>query len=64
MCSSKTSNTGALQPVSTWYEPRSGRFDVSFEIGNEAGTTPTTLRFTGTAIETVEAARADAGRRA
>ncbi len=52
----EASNTGALQPVSTWYEPRSGRFDVSFEIGNEAGTTPTTLRFTGTAIETVEAA--------
>jgi flagellar basal body P-ring formation protein FlgA len=52
----EASNTGAMQPVSTWYEPRSGRFDVSFEIGNDAGTTPTTLRFTGTAIETVEAA--------
>ena len=52
----EASNTGAMQPVSTRYEPRSGRFDVSFEIGNDAGTTPTTLRFTGTAIETVEAA--------
>ena len=50
------SNTGALQPVSTRYDPRSGRFDVSFEIANEAGTAPTELRFTGTAIETVEAA--------
>jgi flagellar basal body P-ring formation protein FlgA len=52
----EASNTGALQPVSTWYEPRSGRFDVSFEIGNDTGAMPTTLHFTGTAIETVEAA--------
>ena len=52
----EASNTGAMEPVSTRYDPRSGRFDVSFEIGNEAGTTPTTLRFTGTAIETVDAA--------
>jgi flagella basal body P-ring formation protein FlgA len=49
------SNSGALQPVSARYEPRSGRFDVSFEIGNDAGV-PTRLRFTGTAVETVEAA--------
>jgi flagella basal body P-ring formation protein FlgA len=52
----EASNTGTMEPVSTRYDPRSGRFDVSFEIGNEAGTTPTTLRFTGTAIETVDAA--------
>jgi flagella basal body P-ring formation protein FlgA len=50
-----TSNTGALQPVSARFEPRSGRFDVSFEIGGD-GNTPTRLRFTGSAIETVEAA--------
>jgi flagella basal body P-ring formation protein FlgA len=50
------SNTGALQPTSVRYEPRSGRFDVSFEIGNEANKAPTRLRFTGSAIETVEAA--------
>ena len=50
------SSTGALQPVSARYEPRNGRFDVSFEIGNEANTAPTKLRFTGSAIETVEAA--------
>jgi flagellar basal body P-ring formation protein FlgA len=49
------SNTGNLQPVAARYEPRSGRFDVSFEIANDAGT-PTKLRFTGNAIETVEAA--------
>src|ERR1700723_605020 len=49
-------NNGTLQPVSARYEPRSGRFDVSFEIANDNIATPTRLRFTGTAIETVEAA--------
>jgi flagella basal body P-ring formation protein FlgA len=38
------------------YEPRNGRFDTSFEIANEANGVRTKLRFTGTAIETVEAA--------
>ena len=38
------------------YDPRNGRFDVTFEIANDNGTAPTKLRFTGTAIETVEAA--------
>jgi flagella basal body P-ring formation protein FlgA len=52
----EASNTGAMEPVSTRYDPRSARFDISFEIGNDAGTTPTRLRFTGTAIETVDAA--------
>src|SRR3984957_3783099 len=51
----EASNTGAMQPVSSRYDARSGRFDVSFEIGNDAGA-PTKLRFTGSAIETVEAA--------
>jgi flagellar basal body P-ring formation protein FlgA len=51
-----TSNTGALQPVSARFEPRSGRFDVSFEIGSDSGNTPARLRFTGSAVETVEAA--------
>jgi flagella basal body P-ring formation protein FlgA len=50
------SNSGALQPVSARYEPRSGRFDVSFEIGNDGNSAPTKLRFTGAAVETVEAA--------
>jgi flagella basal body P-ring formation protein FlgA len=49
------SNIGNLQPAAVRYEPRSGRFDVSFEIANDASA-PTKLRFTGTAIETVEAA--------
>jgi flagella basal body P-ring formation protein FlgA len=50
------SNTGAMQLVANRFEPRSGRFDLTFEIGNDAGLAATRLRFTGTAIETVEAA--------
>ena len=49
-------NNGAMQPISVRYEPRSGRFDVSFEIANDINSTRTKLRFTGTAIDTVEAA--------
>jgi flagellar basal body P-ring formation protein FlgA len=49
-------NSGAMQPVSVWFEPRNGRFDVSFEIANETNSARTKLRFTGIAIETVEAA--------
>jgi flagella basal body P-ring formation protein FlgA len=52
----EASNTGAMQPVSVWFEPRNGRFDVSFEIANETNSARTKLRFTGIAIETVEAA--------
>lgn len=50
------SNTGALQPVATRYDVRSGRFDIAFEIANDNNPTPTKLRFSGTAIETVEVA--------
>lgn len=50
------SNSGALQPVATRYDARSGRFDVAFEIANDSNPTPTKLRFTGNAIETVEVA--------
>src|SRR4051794_21461555 len=49
-------NSGALSPVAVRYEPRNNRFDVTFEISNESGIAPTKLRFTGTAIETMEAA--------
>src|SRR6201746_1826993 len=38
------SNTGNLQPTAARYEPRSGRFDVSFEIANDANSAPTRLR--------------------
>ena len=49
-------NSGAMQTVAARFEARSGRFDVSFEIVNEATGSPTRLRFTGMAVETVEAA--------
>jgi flagellar basal body P-ring formation protein FlgA len=48
-------NTGALQATAARYEPRNGRFDVTFQIANDNGN-PTQLRFTGNAIETVEVA--------
>ena len=50
------SYTGPLQPVSVRYEPRTGRFDIILEIANDGGAQPAKLRFTGIAIETVEAA--------
>jgi flagella basal body P-ring formation protein FlgA len=49
-------NSGALNPVAVRYEPRNTRFDVTFEISNENGAPATKLRYTGTAVETVEAA--------
>ncbi|MET0675060.1 MAG: flagellar basal body P-ring formation chaperone FlgA, partial [Bradyrhizobium sp.] len=48
-------NTGALTPSMVRVDPRNGRFDVSFDLGNGA-TSQAKLRFTGTAIETVEVA--------
>jgi flagellar basal body P-ring formation protein FlgA len=49
------SNTGIMQATSARYEPRNGRFDVAFQIASDNGN-PTQLRFTGSAIETVEVA--------
>jgi flagellar basal body P-ring formation protein FlgA len=51
-----SSNTGAMQPIAVRYDARSTRFDVTFEISSDNNGAPTRLRFTGTAIETVEAA--------
>lgn len=50
------SNDGPIRPVSVRYEPRSGRFEVVFEIANQTTSRPTRLRFAGTVIDTVEAA--------
>lgn len=47
---------GELIPVAVRYEPRTARFDVTFEIAREQGAAPTRLRFTGTVVETVQAA--------
>jgi len=45
---------GGLTPIAIRYEPRTTRFDVTFEIEREQGPAPTRLRFTGSVIETVE----------
>ena len=50
------SNSGELQPAMVRYEPRSGRFDVTFEISNDANSSRTKLRFTGGVIEMLETA--------
>jgi flagellar basal body P-ring formation protein FlgA len=49
-------NNGDLQPASVYYERRTGRFDVAFEINNDSNSARTKLRFSGVAIETLEAA--------
>jgi flagella basal body P-ring formation protein FlgA len=48
--------TGTIQPTAARFDPRNGRFDVAFAISSDNNTPPVKLRFTGTAIETVEAA--------
>lgn len=50
------SNNGELQPAMVRFEPRSGRFDVTFEIGNDVNNARARLRFTGIAVEMLEAA--------
>jgi flagellar basal body P-ring formation protein FlgA len=49
-------NNGDLQPALVRYEARSGRFDVSFEISNDINSARTRLRFTGVAVEMLDAA--------
>src|SRR5579872_3151869 len=49
-------NNGGLQPAITRFEPRSGRFDITFEISNDVNSSHTRLRFTGVAVEMVDAA--------
>ena len=48
--------TGALDPVATRFDSRSGRFDVTFAVGSDSSAPAAKLRFTGTAVETVEVA--------
>ena len=52
----EASFTGGMQAAIVRYDNRNGRFDITFEIASENGAAPTKLRFTGTAVETVEAA--------
>lgn len=49
------SSRGEPVAIASRYEPRNSRFDVTFEIASDQAV-PTRLRFTGTAVETVEAA--------
>ncbi|HEU4805296.1 MAG TPA: flagellar basal body P-ring formation chaperone FlgA [Nitrobacter sp.] len=49
-------NNGAINPAVARFDPRNGRFDVTLEVGNDSGAAPARLRFTGTAVETVETA--------
>jgi flagellar basal body P-ring formation protein FlgA len=49
------SNAGALELTAARYEARGGHFDVTFSIANDASNLPTQLRFTGVAIETIDA---------
>ena len=47
---------GEIHATVARYEPRNGRFDVAFEISSDNNSKPVKLRFTGIAIETVDAA--------
>jgi flagellar basal body P-ring formation protein FlgA len=49
-------NSGDLQAVQVRYEPRSGHFDVSFDVSNDVNSARTRLRFTGVAVEMLDAA--------
>lgn len=49
-------HTGDMRTSVVRFDPRNGRFDITFEIANDVTYSPTKLRFIGTAVETVEAA--------
>jgi flagellar basal body P-ring formation protein FlgA len=48
--------TGELQVARAYYEPRSGRFDITFDVTGSSAARRVPLRYVGTAIEMVEAA--------
>ncbi len=50
------SATADLQVARLWYDARSGKFDITFDIPASGGTRQAASRYTGTIIETVEAA--------
>jgi flagellar basal body P-ring formation protein FlgA len=52
----EASATADLLVARMYSDPRTGRFDVSFEIPGSAVARRLPLRFTGTAVETIEAA--------
>ncbi|HKF99076.1 MAG TPA: flagellar basal body P-ring formation chaperone FlgA [Xanthobacteraceae bacterium] len=50
------SATAELQPTRVFYDPRSGRFDVTFEVPDSGAARRASLRYVGTIVETAEAA--------
>jgi flagellar basal body P-ring formation protein FlgA len=50
------SYNGDLIPAAVRYDARNNRFDVTFDVPNDEISVPAKLRFTGMAVETVEAA--------
>ena len=48
-----------MQVVSLAYNPRTARFDVTFDLPSSAALRWQTTRFTGVAIETIEAITVD-----
>jgi len=51
--------TGELQVLTLAYNPRTTHFDVSFDLPQSTALRRQTTRFTGTAVETIEAATVD-----
>jgi len=48
--------TGELQVSRAFYDPRSGKFDITFDVPGSGAARRAPLRYVGTAIETIEAA--------
>jgi flagellar basal body P-ring formation protein FlgA len=48
--------TAELQVARAFYDPRSGKFDITFDVPGSSAARRAPLRYLGTAIETVEAA--------
>jgi flagella basal body P-ring formation protein FlgA len=51
----EASSRGALKATRVYYDPRTARFDITFDLDGSASMQRQPLRVTGTAIETVDA---------
>jgi flagella basal body P-ring formation protein FlgA len=52
----ESSATGELQVARAYYDPRSGKFDITFDLPGSNAARRAPLRYLGTAIEMIEAA--------